>query len=284
MFLVMGPTIRRRRLGADLRRLREARSLKLEDVASRLGVAPSTLSRIETGKAPTRTSYLAIMLDLYGIDDQAERRTFMEMAREGQRKGWWAQAEDTLPAGYGTYLGLESESSAIDAFAERVVPGLASTDDYALAVLRASRPGLTAEQAGRLAAVQRRRRELLSDGPGRRVRLVIDEAALLRAVAPAPVMRQQLEFLARVQPGREVRVLQLASRTVLSPGFAVLSFASPGDGDVVAAVGIRGRLHLEQRALEVRAMRELFGALAQAALPPDRSAALIGDLAKRYDS
>ncbi len=163
----MGPTIRRRRLGADLRRLREARSLKLEDVASRLGVAPSTLSRIETGKAPTRTSYLAIMLDIYGIDDQAERRTFMEMAREGQRKGWWAEAEDTLPAGYGTYLGLESESTAIDAFAERVVPGLASTDDYALAVLRASRPGLTAEQTGRLAAVQRRRRERRWQSPSR---------------------------------------------------------------------------------------------------------------------
>ena len=67
--MLVGPTIRRRRLGSDLRRLREQRSLRLEEVAGQLGVAPSTLSRIETGKAPTRTSYLALLLNLYGVDD-----------------------------------------------------------------------------------------------------------------------------------------------------------------------------------------------------------------------
>jgi len=51
-----GPTMRRRRLGADLRQLREQNSLRLEEVADHLGVAPSTLSRIETGKAPTRSN------------------------------------------------------------------------------------------------------------------------------------------------------------------------------------------------------------------------------------
>src|SRR6266700_7046778 len=84
--LSVGPAIRRRRLGADLRQLREQRSLRLEEVADQLGVAPSTLSRIETGKAPTRTSYLAVMLDLYGVADPARRRLLMDMAREGQRK------------------------------------------------------------------------------------------------------------------------------------------------------------------------------------------------------
>jgi transcriptional regulator with XRE-family HTH domain len=62
----IGPTVRRRRLGTELRRLREANSIKLEEVAEQLGVAPSTLSRIETGKAPTRSAYLSEMLKLYG--------------------------------------------------------------------------------------------------------------------------------------------------------------------------------------------------------------------------
>src|SRR5580693_8015183 len=86
--VLAGPTIRRRRLGTDLRRLREARSLKLEEVAVHLGVAPSTLSRIETGKAPTRTSYLAVMLDLYGVTDASQRALLADLAREGQRRGW----------------------------------------------------------------------------------------------------------------------------------------------------------------------------------------------------
>src|SRR6266571_79837 len=119
-----GPTMRRRRLGADLRQLREQKSLRLEEVADHLGVAPSTLSRIETGKAPTRTSYLAFMLDLYDVADPARRRLLMDMAREGQRKGWWMAYDDVLPPGAGTYLGLEAEAAALLGFHERVLPGL----------------------------------------------------------------------------------------------------------------------------------------------------------------
>src|SRR6266700_1787545 len=85
-----GPTVRRRRLGSELRRLREAHSLKLEEAAERLGLAPSTLSRIETGKAPTRSAYLISMLEMYGVTDPEQRQVLAEMAREGHRKGWWA--------------------------------------------------------------------------------------------------------------------------------------------------------------------------------------------------
>ena len=145
--MLVGPTIRRRRLGSDLRRLREQRSLRLEEVASELGVAPSTLSRIETGKAPTRTSYLALMLDLYGVHDAAQRRSLMDLAREGQRKGWWVGSDDLLPAGTGTYLGLEAEASELRAFQTQVVHALVWTRDYARAVISARRPGLAADQA-----------------------------------------------------------------------------------------------------------------------------------------
>ena len=64
-----GPTVRRRRLGTELRRLRESNGFKLEEVAAQLGVAPSTLSRIETGKAPTKSAYLNQMLETYGVTD-----------------------------------------------------------------------------------------------------------------------------------------------------------------------------------------------------------------------
>jgi transcriptional regulator with XRE-family HTH domain len=77
----LSPVVCRRRLGNELRQLREARSLRLEDVVVRLGVQPSTLSRIETGQAPTRTSYLAVLLDLYGVDDPDKRRLLADHAR-----------------------------------------------------------------------------------------------------------------------------------------------------------------------------------------------------------
>ena len=185
--MLVGPTIRRRRLGSDLRRLREQRSLRLEEVASQLGVAPSTLSRIETGKAPTRTSYLALMLDLYGVHDADQRRALMDLAREGQRKGWWVGSDDLLPAGTGTYLGLEAEASDLRAFQPQVIHGLVRTEDYARAVIAARRPDLAPAQVERLVEVAVRRQDVLRGGDPIRLMLILDESVLLRAVARRPL-------------------------------------------------------------------------------------------------
>lgn len=283
-FVLAGPTIRRRRLGADLRRFRDQRSLRLEEVAEHLGVAPSTLSRIETGKAPTRTGYLALLLDLYQIDDPAERRRLTELAREGQRKGWWVGVDELLPAGAGGYLGLEAEASFLRAFCAQVVPGLAQTADYACAMIAACRPDLAAEQAERLAAVQLRRQEVLRGSAPIRLELVLDESVLLRAVAPPDVMRAQLEHLAKLgrEPNVTIQVLRLAgpSRQVPAGSFGILSFDDPGDDDVAGALGIRGQVQLEQREADVRALRLAFDALARSAMPPRESARLIGGLAR----
>src|SRR5712691_8958569 len=116
MTVSIGPTVRRRRLGTELRRLRETHSLKLEEVADKLGVAASTLSRIETGKAPTRSAYLTAMLDMYGVDDAAQRQVLIDMAREGHRKGWWAAYEDVLPSGFDIFVGLEAETTGIRSY------------------------------------------------------------------------------------------------------------------------------------------------------------------------
>ena len=275
----LGPTIRRRRLGTDLRRLREARSLRLEDVAARLEVAPSTLSRIETGKAPTRTSYLTVMLDLYGVDDPDQRERMADMAREGQRKGWWAQCDDLLPPGVGSYLGLEAAASAICSFAIDVVPGLVQTRGYATAVYAASRPDLTADQVKRLAWLQTRRREMLADGV--KLHLVLDEAVLRRTIGTAAVLTAQIEHLLTVATWSwtTVQVLSLArSRPVLSDSFSLLRFADQGDPDVGYVGGVRGQAIRRERAFDVRAMQNAFGQLSRAALTPPDTADFITEL------
>ncbi len=283
--MLVGPTIRRRRLGSDLRRLREQRSLRLEEVASELGVAPSTLSRIETGKAPTRTSYLALMLDLYGVHDAAQRRSLMDLAREGQRKGWWVGSDDLLPAGTGTYLGLEAEASELRAFQTQVVHALVWTRDYARAVISARRPGLAADQAERLVGVGMRRQDVLLGGDPMRLRLILDESVLSRAVAAPDVMRAQLEHVieAGSAPHVTIQVLRLGcqQRQLPAGSFGILSFAEPDDADVACAAGIRGQVLLEQRASEVHDVRQMFDALRDSALTPEESAQLVAAAARK---
>lgn len=285
--MLVGPTIRRRRLGTDLRQLREARSLRLEDVAAHLGVAPSTLSRIETGKAPTRTSYLALMLDLYGIDDPDRRRMLADLAREGQRKGWWADCDDLLAAGARNYLGLEAEASVLRSFAVQVVPGLLQTQEYATAVCRASRPDLTSDQVRRLVTLRLRRQELLGGTGKHRMHLVIDESALLRSIGSAGTMAGQLEQLLRLtsQAPVTLQVLTLAQvRSVLTEPFTILSFADQADADIACASSLRGQLIFEERGPEVRALRATFKALTRAAKSPPESVKLISDLVERSEA
>ena len=145
--MTTGPTVRRRRLGTELRKLRESNGYKLEEVAAQLGVAPSTLSRIETGKAPTKSAYLNQMLEMYGVDEPGQRQVLVDMAREGHRKGWWAAYDDVLPSGFDIYVGLEEETAAVRCYEISVVPGLLQTPDYARAVLREMFPGTASSRS-----------------------------------------------------------------------------------------------------------------------------------------
>lgn len=279
----LSPAVRRRRLGSELRRLRESRSLRLEDVAARLHVAPSTVCRIETGKAPTRTAYLAVMLDIYGVEDPAERALMTDMAKDGWRKEWWAHCDHLLPAGAGNFLGLESAASQVRAFAADIVPGLVQTRGYAAAALAASRPGLSADQVTRLVALHSRRQQLLDDG-WTDVHLVLDEAVLRRTVGTCGVMAQQLERILEIGARSWVRlqILRFATpRPVVTGSFTVLSFADPADADAACFCNVRGQAVRQEREAEIQTTRAGFDQLSRAALPPHESAELISALLKR---
>jgi transcriptional regulator with XRE-family HTH domain len=151
------PAINRLKLGTQRRQLREARGLRLVDVADSLEVVASTLCRIETGRAPTRTCYLNTMLSLYKIDDPDQRQHLADLAREGQRDGWWTEFTDLLPTSTCHCLSLESSAASVRVFATQVIPGLLRTPGYATAVWQATNPSLDPAMLDRFLAVTRAR-------------------------------------------------------------------------------------------------------------------------------
>ena len=275
----VGPTVRRRRLGSELRRLRESQSIKLEEVAERLGLAPSTLSRIETGKAPTRTAYLNSMLELYGVDDQGQRQVLLEMAREGHRKGWWAVWDGVLPTGFGIYVGLEAEAASLRVYEAQVVHGLLQTEDYARAVMSTVRRRQTPDEIDRLVKLRMQRQEVLMRADPLELWIILDEAVLRRMVGASCVMRQQLEHLYETSQWPNVTLQVLTFGSGLHPGmggpFAIIEFPERFDPDVVYTEGITGQAYIEERDREVRARSETFDLLRATALPPADSALLI---------
>lgn len=278
--LAGSPAMSRHQLGVSLRKLREARGLRIEEVAVRLEVAPNTVSRIETGKAPTRTSYLTVMLDMYDVGDDGERQRLVDLAIVGRRGSWLVTDREVLPPGLGRYVELEAAATAVCGFASQLIPGLLQTSEYAAISCRIGRPELEAEQVATLVYFQQKRHERLAASQ-HELHLVVDEAVLVRPVGSADVMATQLDHLhtASTWPQVTIQVLPLhRSWPVLAQAFAILTLA---DGsDVVAHGGMAGQVILTSRASDVSALRERFAALADAALSPAESASLIQTLAQ----
>src|SRR5258708_33789017 len=139
--------MRRRRLAAELLRLREAAGLTQEEVAGRLEWDPSKLSRIENRQVGIIARDLRKLLDMYGVTDVEQREGYFAMAREGKQRAWWQSYGDVIPSEYGTLIGLETEAVTISSYGQELVPGLLQTADYARAVIRAFRPDDTAEES-----------------------------------------------------------------------------------------------------------------------------------------
>ena len=276
--MATGPTVRRRRLGTELRRLRESSGYKLEEVAAQLGVAPSTLSRIETGKAPTKSAYLNQMLETYGVTDAGQRQILVDMAREGHRKGWWAAYDDVLPSGFDIYVGLEAETAGIRSYEISVVHGLLQTADYARAVIRETFPRYTAEQIDRLVDLRMARQGRLDDDPPLELWAILDEAVIRRTVGGTAVMRRQLTHLLAEagRPGVTLQVLPFSSGAHAAHGgpFSILEFPDRSDSEVVYVESVAGIIYLEKDK-EVRVRAESFDRLRAAALSPSASADLI---------
>jgi transcriptional regulator with XRE-family HTH domain len=281
--MTTGPTVRRRRLGTELRKLRESNGFKLEEVAAQLGVAPSTLSRIETGKAPTKSAYLNQMLETYGVVEPGQRQVLIDMAREGHRKGWWAAYDDVLPSGFDIYVGLEAEAVTVRSYENSVLPGMLQTPDYARAALRELLPRHGAEQIDRLVDLRMERQRRLYDDPPLEVWAILDEAVVRRPVGGRQVMGAQLDRLLEMEarPGITVQVLPFdcGAHAGLDGPFAILEFPDRTDSEIAYVESVAGILYLEKDR-DVRARVEAFDRLRASALAPAASVELIARVAQ----
>ena len=263
---VRSPTVRRRELGALLRKLRTEKGLTVEQAAERLMISMSKLSRMETGHGVASPRDIRDLCDLYGVIDEAERDRMTQLAREGKRTGWW-QGYD-LP--YSTYVGLEAEAIAISDFQSSVIPGLLQTADYARAGHEGAMPRLSSEEIERRIEAKLTRQNLLMQTDPPSFRAVLDEAALHRAVGGPRVMAAQLEHLIEAAhlPNVTVQIIPFAlgAHPAVESNFNILEMRAPARG-VVFVEGLVGFVYLE-RDEDLERYRKVFERLQNIALSP----------------
>ena len=269
------PTVRRRRLALELRRLREAAKLTCEEVAEQLECSASKISRVETGRVSVSPRDVRDMLEIYGVPE-LQRDPLVQLARESRQKGWWHAYADSLQPHVATYLGMESAASDIRIYEVNLIPGLLQTEEYARAVLTAGAVSSPRADVERQVALEMERQRLAMTSPN--VWAVLDEAALRRQVGGPEVMRVQLEYLRELGGLRNVRLQIIpfggGAHPAMGRPFIILAFGEEADPDVVYLRNLTGALWVEN-VEEVDRYNVFFNHLQATALSFENSAALM---------
>lgn len=273
------PTVRKRRLGSELRRLREAAGLKLDDVASRTALPASKVSRIEQARIGVKPDDLTSLLNLYGVDDGAKRDALHSIARHGSVRGWWQTYRDIISPAYADLISLEDDAVNMRSYQSTLIPGLLQTAAYARATITAINMTSAPAEVDALVDVRRARQAVLSRPEPLELWAVIHEAALRPRIKGNPqMMKEQLQWLLDKQelPHVSIQVLPLDAppHVGMSGSFAVVGFPETADLDVVHVESLTNALYVEDPA-EVSRYGNAFEHLRAAALPFDESADLI---------
>ena len=222
------PIVRRRRLAAELRRLRERADLTGEFVADRMGWSASKVSRIENAHTSPRPAEIQKLLMLYGIEGSYADE-LMALAQEAKRKGWWKAYSDALPDPHTRFIGLEAEATATSIWSPEVVSGLLQAQDYAREVIRTANGTAPPGEIERRVEARMVRQKLLRRDPPFELTAVIDESVLMRRIGNDQIMARQIDRLLEVSeyPHLSLRILPLAgTHPVVAGGFILLQFGA----------------------------------------------------------
>ncbi len=270
--------VRRRRLAAELRRLREAAGLTCDEAGARLDCSGSKISRIETGRVSVSPRDVRDLLRLYGVPED-RREGLIQLARESRQKGWWQSYGDTVEPHLATYLGMESDASQISQYSVARIPTLLQTQDYARAVVSGGRAetGRYPGPVDKMVAMLMERQRLAAASPPD-LRLVLDETALRRLVGGRQIMREQIRHLIdrSSAPATSVQVIPFSAgaHIVMDLPFILLGFPHPSDPDIAAIGYATGVVWIEDTA-EVDRYTTFFRNLQGAALSPGDSVTLM---------
>ncbi|HUZ57123.1 MAG TPA: helix-turn-helix transcriptional regulator [Streptosporangiaceae bacterium] len=244
-----GPIVLRILLGAQLRRLREAKRISLEEAGTVIRASHSKISRLETGRVGFKDRDVVDLLTLYGVVDEKEREALRSLASRANSPGWWHDYSDVLPNWFEAYIGLEEAASQIRAYEVQFVPGLLQTEDYARAVtmLAYSNP----REINRRVNLRLARQAVLTRDDPPSLWAVLDEAVLRRPIGGANAMRAQLKHLIEMSQRRNVTIqivpFKAGGHAAAGGPFSVLRFTEYDLPDIVYLEQLSSALYLDKQ-------------------------------------
>lgn len=242
------PSLRLRRLSAELRRSRQAANLTASQVAKEVGWTHPKVTKMETGASKRiNPDDLDKLMNLYGITDPERRECMQALAKDARLRGWWSKYKDVFKNE--SLPDFETESSLLRTYQSQVIPGLLQTPEYTEAIFRGGRYTDPLEIERRVEA-RMARREILTRFDPVRLRAVIDESALQRLVGGPKILIRQLNHLLHMaqMPHVDIQMLPLSkgAHSGLTAPFTILDFPNPLDTPIVCVETLVDALYLEE--------------------------------------
>ena len=280
------PTVRRLRLAAELRGIRERRGKSGDAVAAALRWSPSKISRYERARTGLQPREVEKLLDYYEVTGQ-QRADLLKLADDAAQKGWWEEYADSISVDYQQFIGLEHEATSISIWHLNVISGLLQTEAYTRHIISSySRIEPHAPSAiERQVRIRMQRQRVLDREEEVQVSVVLDESVLRRRVRDESVMYEQLQRLAKEaeRPNLTLQILPLDSQhPIFVESFVIFRFGSDSEAmlhDVDSTENLRSGVAVEDE-METYLHRLAFERLAEAALDPESSRALILETAE----
>jgi transcriptional regulator with XRE-family HTH domain len=282
------PTVRRRRLAAELRGIRESKGKSGDAVAAALRWSPSKISRYELARTVLKPWEVERLLDYYEITG-SRRALLVSLAEDAAQKGWWEEFADVLSTDYQQFIGLEHEASSIAIWHVEAVAGLLQTEAYARHIIGGYNQiePIAPRMVERLVRVRMQRQQVLTREPGLELSVVLDESILKRRIGNPLVMYEQLQRLVREadRPNITLQILPLdAKHTVFGESFVIFGYGPDDDAmlqDVVSTEHLKNDFSVEGER-ETYLHRLAFQILVGASLDPASSRALILETAESH--
>jgi hypothetical protein len=266
------PTVRRRRLARELRRLREEAGLTADEVTRSLEWASGKVNKLERALAVRpRVADIRALLDLYDIADKAKHEALFALTREARQRGWWT-AYGSLSD---SYVEFEAEATKISTYELAVIPGLLQTPAYAAALQRGWLMR-DENEIERLVKLRMERQKILEHDNPLWLWAVIDESAVARSFGSPEAKAEQLQRLIETERLDHVNVQILPMSADPHPGlsgsFVILDYED--DPSLVYREARPNSSYVEGPA-EVEERRTVFQHLCASALGPDESIAYL---------
>ncbi|MFF0450441.1 helix-turn-helix domain-containing protein [Streptomyces sp. NPDC004609] len=274
------PTARQKRLGAELRKLRERAGMTGSTAAAFLGGERAQMSHIESGRYGVSAERVRRLASHYSATDRHLVDALAAMAEE-RTKGWWEEYRGVLPPGFLDLAELEHHATYMRRIHMLHIPGLFQTKEYARELILGGVLDLPAAELNPRVEHRMARRGIFDRPRPPEFEALVHEAALRMRYCATDTMRDQLEFLHEVSmwPSVTVRVIPFGAQITGSVQSMLYAGASipPLDTVQIDSAFDGGFLDAEAQLVWYRS---LLDSVREITLTPDESRKTIRRIAR----